>query len=402
MSDLLRRLVDAELGRMPRLQPRGAPRLIGADGPSPAPSIVEEHVEREWVDGAPTGVVKTRRIDGQTGRPVIGGEASSARLAASSEVATVDADPFPGALGTGAARSSKQRPEDESAPGAATRLTGLRSDSADERGAGGASSLGPRIRSAPARGSTASMTADSAVPSPRNPSVSPSRAAPPPSSGEPPDAHPAPPLAHSDAALVAGSTSLLSSPSASTVRAPSPPPARQIGVAPGDGELINPPGDASLVQAADAATRLRVPEVPRPGSSGADLGAEAVAAPLATPTRDLGSASAASHDTGPVVAGGLSAAPHASVATGLSSGPDGLAEAIRTFAASVDATPNSDANESRPSAAGSPPATPVVRVRIGRIEVHAPEVAASAPPSVERRPVALSLQTLLQRREQSS
>jgi hypothetical protein len=83
---------------------------------------------------------------------------------------------------------------------------------------------------------------------------------------------------------------------------------------------------------------------------------------------------------------------------GFGVGPGGLAEAIRSYAASVASQP------AKPRTSAAPPAeaTPVVRVRIGRVEVHASAAATPATSVVERpQQPGLSLEALLRQREQS-
>jgi hypothetical protein len=399
MSDPLSRLLGVELGTVPRLQPRALSRSAGGRGGADAtPGIIEEHVEREWSNGAPTGVVQTRRMDGRTHQPIEGSRPLEPARVPSAAVAFNPSSALAprGPLGTPSVLPPPNAP-DAGAPS-------LRRDVLAGAGAPVERSTTQALQSKPFGAGSPSTSAPVGAIEP----FADSRSAP-----APGDALDEPAGEARSPRWV--STDVREAPSAEMPIWPGstrPSPAQRE-----HGEAATDLGHESLApSAAGWASSVVVDGLPSgaAASFGGSHGAPTASALNATllPSPESGRLVNASAPAGIVSASGTVAAPAgvSRITAGARSpapspapfqlGAGGLAEAIHALAASAGAM--APANAAPASAARA--ATPVVRVRIGRIDIHAPIAPASSEPSAPRAEPAragLSLDALLRLREES-
>jgi hypothetical protein len=470
MNDPLSRLLAVELGTVPRLQPRALWRSAGGKtGADATPGIIEEHVEREWSNGTPTGVVQTRRIDGRTHQPI---ESSRPLDSARVPSATV-AFTHPSALNPRGPLGAPSALQPPTAPDAGALDAGALDAGALDTGVPNAGVLGTVALGIGAPGAAApslegapSLRRDrlpggAGVPLERSTAQAPrskpfgagssSASAPvgaverfadgpsaeaPGDAPEPAIAAPVPPLLSQRASAlgqVGGSdtqgTSFrdVSSGQAAVSSAPPPIGAAERWTRPVESgapyvtrALVAPPSEspsaaASRDERAHSAAAWASPFVVDALLSGAEApfaashGAPSASAPNATlhaapesgglvnAISPAGTVSA-SAGVSPITARAGAPAPNPAP---FQLGAGGLAEAIHALAASAGALPPANA---APASASRASAAPVVRVRIGRIDIHAPMATASSEPSAPRaEPVraGLSLDALLRLREES-
>jgi hypothetical protein len=480
MNDPLSRLLAVELGTVPRLQPRALWRSAGGKtGADATPGIIEEHVEREWSNGTPTGVVQTRRIDGRTHQPIESSRPlDSARVPSATVAFTPPSELNPrGPLGAPSALQPPTAPNagalDAGALDAGALDAGALDAGALDAGVPNAGVLGtvalgigapgaaaPSLEGAPSLrrdrlpGGAGVPLERSTAQAPRSKPFgagSPSASAPVgaverfadgPSAAAPGDAPalasaaPVPPLLSQRASAleqVGGSdtqgTSFrdVSSGRAAFSSAPRPIGAAEPWTRPVESgapdvtrALVAPPSEgpspaASRDERAPSAAAWASPFVVDALLSGAQApfaashGAPSASAPNATlhAAPESGGLVDAISPAGTVsVSAGV---PRITARAGAPApnpapfqlGAGGLAEAIHALAASAGALPPANA---APASASRASAAPVVRVRIGRIDIHAPMATASSEPSAPRaEPVraGLSLDALLRLREES-
>jgi hypothetical protein len=449
MNDLLSRLIGVELGSVPRLEPRSAPRAVSGAGRSEVtPAIVEEHIEREWADGVPTGTVQARRVDGRTGRALPADGAAAVSRAGPSVAAS-------GALAA-AAQSAPMLQRRSAGSEAAARpalpsIVSTRLPVASGAATSSAVEPSSRVAEAPAHDARRALAASL----PTTLALGGPGADPPPPVNLPQalGVATAPAVAEVGDGTSPGVRSDVVGSGIETL-----PPSAEIHTQQSSDHGAGPPPMAPVLQGRDDRGGPRAPldaarrgpratGAPRGASSSSPHESDAVPSldsvpsldavlapmtargvppparprvtdPLASTSHGAGSVGVERSSNEPDIGPGLAAAPrrpsgvNASTRTAVASpvnnpvlgagiGSGGLADAIRAYAASSGAAPSTEPVERRAAATDAGPAGSVVRVRIGRLEIHAAAPVAAPSAAPQRRRSGLSLDELLRRREES-